>query len=228
MKNGRELVDVNAFVLIRFLFATGFPDLCRKLGVRSGKKAPTDFFQKTFLDTLEQREKNKIKRNDFVSLLLDLKEHFTPLELAAESFLVYIGGFETSSTLMTFTLYELALHPEMQDRLREEINSTLDEQDKLTYETLLGMKYLDMVVNETLRMYPPIPSTTRKCMKDYPIPGTNLTIPAGASVEISAYAIQRDPEHYPDPLVFDPERFTAEMVKARNPFTFLPFGEGIA
>lgn len=226
MKNGRELVDVNAFVLIRFLFATAFPDLCRKLGVRSGKKAPTDFFQKTFLDTLEQREKNKIKRNDFVSLLLDLKEHFTPLELAAESFLVYIGGFETSSTLMTFTLYELALHPEMQDRLREEINSTLDEQDKLTYETLLGMKYLDMVVNETLRMYPPIPSTTRKCMKDYPIPDTNLTIPAGANVEISAYAIQRDPEHYPDPLVFDPERFTAEMVKARNPFTFLPFGEG--
>lgn len=63
-------------------------------------------------------------------------------------------------------------------------------------------------------------------MKDYPIPGTKLTIPKGASVELPVYSLQHDPEHYPEPEKFDPERFSAENVKARNPFTFLPFGEG--
>lgn len=176
---------------------------------------------------MEYREKNNIKRTDFVSLLLGLKNHFTPTELAAESFLVYSGGFETSSTLMTFTMYELALNPDIQTRVREEIKSALDQNNGvLTYEILFEMEYLDMVINESLRKYPPIPNGIRLCTKDYVIPGTNLRVDKGTSVEIATYSLHHDPEYYPEPSKFDPERFTPAQIKLRHPFTFLPFGEG--
>lgn len=118
-----------------------------------------DFFHKTFLNTLEQRIKNPIVRTDFVSLLLGLKNHFTQDELAAEGFLVYAGGFETSSTLTQFTLYELACQPEIQTRLRDEIKDGLEGNGgKLTYDLLHSLSYLNMVVQESLRKNPPIPS----------------------------------------------------------------------
>lgn len=159
-------------------------------------------------------------------MLLDLKHSFTPLELSAEAFLVFAGGFETSSTLMTFTMYELALNQDIQERLRVEIVSAIDENEgKLSYDVLVGLKYLDMVINESLRKYPPIPNHSRKCTKEYKIPETNLVIPKGTKIKLLAYSFQHDAEHFPDPEKFDPERFTPEMVKARNPFTFTPFGK---
>lgn len=204
-----------------------FTDLSRKLHIPLNPKEPADFFLSSFLQTLEYREKNNIKRNDFVSLLLGIKHSYTPTELAAESLLVFVGGSETSSTLITFTCYELALNFDMQQRLRDEINAEIEENDgNLTYEMLFGFKYLDMIVTESLRKYPPIPSALRQSTKEYTIPGTSLTIPKGTSIEIPVYSLQRDPEHYPEPNKFDPLRFTPENSKARNPFTYLPFGEG--
>lgn len=227
MKHGRRLVQPTAFELLKFFAAIGFPNLCRKLHVRIGPKEPTDFFLNTFLQTLEYRERNKIKRNDFVSLLLRLKDSFTPEELAAESFLVYIGGFETSSTLIIFTIYELALNHDIQEKLRDEIQMAVEENDgKLTYDSIFEAKYLEMVINESLRKYPPIPSLQRKCAKDFDIPGTNLRVPKGTSIELPVYALQHDDEYFPQPEKFDPERFSPENVKARDPFTYLPFGEG--
>jgi cytochrome P450 family 6 len=212
---------------LKFLFATGFPNLCRKLRIALTPKEAADFFLNSFLQTFEHREKNNIKRNDFVSLLLGLKNSYTPTELAAEGLLVFTGGSETSSTLIMFTCYELALNLDIQQRLRDEINSGLEENDgKLTYEMLYSLKYLDMVVSESLRKYPPIPGNLRKCTKDYTVPGTSMTISKGTSVQIFSYSLHRDPEYYPEPDKFDPERFTPENSKARNPFTYLPFGEG--
>lgn len=124
-------------------------------------------------------------------------------------------------------MYELALNSDIQRKLREEINSALNDNDgKLTYDLLFGFKYLDMVTNECLRKFPPIPNTARKCLNDYEIPGTSLVIPKGTFIEIPIYSIQHDPEYYPDPEKFDPERFTPENVKSRHSMTFLPFGDG--
>lgn len=82
------------------------------------------------------------------------------------------------------------------------------------------------MVKETLRYYPPIPNSLRKCGKDYEIPGTNLRIEKGTPVQLSHYSLHHDPEYYPDPYKFDPERFTPENIKTHTPFTYLPFGEG--
>lgn len=79
---------------------------------------------------------------------------------------------------------------------------------------------------ESLRKYPPAAALLRVAADDYKVPGTNYIIEKGRLVFIPAYAIQRDAEYYPDPEKFDPDRFSDEEVKNRNPYTFLPFGEG--
>ncbi|XP_070493748.1 probable cytochrome P450 6a13 [Chironomus tepperi] len=223
----RKLTNGSFLEAIKFLFSVEWPDLARKLHLTFVNKEVGDFFLKTFTQTLEDREKSQIDRNDFVKLLLGLKDVYTKEELAAEAFLVFAGGFETSSTLMTFALYELALNPDIQDRLREEITAGIEENDgKLTYDLLFGFKYLDMVVNEALRKYPPIPIPMRKCRTTYKVPGTELVIPDGTIIQINLYSLQRDPEYFPDPEKFDPERFSDENARNIKPFTNLPFGEG--
>ena len=125
-----------------------------------------------------------------------------------------------------YALYELALNPDIQQRLREEISNGIQENGgKLSYDLLFGFKYLDMITNESLRKYPPIPSVVRQCSKDFTLPGTNLVLEKGINVNIPVYSIQRDEEFYPQPEKFDPERFGAENVKNIKSFTFLPFGE---
>lgn len=139
-----------------------------------------------------------------------------------------ISGFETSSSLSVFTMYELALNPDIQKRLRQEIKSGIEENGgKLSYDVLFGLKYLDMVVNETLRKYPPAFIITRNSTKDFKIPGTEMIIPAKTDININVLSIHRDPEYYPDPDKFDPERFMPENVRNRKPFTFIPFGKKI-
>lgn len=226
-RHGKRLSILTSLEFVKFFFGNAFPNLSRKLHISLLPKEQSDFFLTNFLQTIEYREKNGIVRNDFVSLLLGLKDFYTPTELAGESFIVFLGGSETSSILITFACYELALNPEIQKRLRDEIKAGLNENDgKLTYEMLFGFKYLDMVINESLRKYPPIPAATRKCTTEYKIPGTDLIIPKGVQIQLPVYSLHRDPEHYPEPEKFDPERFNAENSKNRNPFTFLPFAEG--
>lgn len=124
-------------------------------------------------------------------------------------------------------MYELAQNPDIQQKLRDEINAGLESNDgKLTYEILSNLKYLDMVINETLRKFPPAFVIIRNSTKDFKIPGTEMVIPARTDIHINVLSIHRDPEYYPEPLKFDPERFSPENIQNRRPYTFIPFGDG--
>lgn len=79
---------------------------------------------------------------------------------------------------------------------------------------------------ETLRKYPPVPFISRRCLKDYIIPNTDVEIEKGIEVLIPILGLHRDPEYYPEPEKFIPERFSDEEKQIRFPFTYLPFGEG--
>lgn len=79
---------------------------------------------------------------------------------------------------------------------------------------------------ETLRKHPPVEVVTRICVKDYNIPGMDLTLKTGNRIQVSIAGIHHDPDYYPDPEKFDPERFTEENKSKRPPFSFLAFGEG--
>lgn len=82
------------------------------------------------------------------------------------------------------------------------------------------------MLTESLRKYPPVPILNREVTKDYKVPNTNNILKKGTGVIIPAYSIQHDAEYYPDPEKYIPERFLPEEAANRNPYTFLPFGEG--
>jgi cytochrome P450 family 6 len=214
---------------IKFFFINSFQKLSRKLGLMLNQKDAADFFLNVFAETIRYREENKdFVRNDFVELLLQMKEKgvLSFGEIAAESFIFYVGGFHTSASLMNFILYELAMNQAVQEELRNEIIGKLRENGgKLSYELLNEMKYLDMVVSEGLRKYPPINVLTRKCTKEYTIPNSNLVVPKGTQVTIPIYSLQRDPQYFPEPEKFDPERFSDKNIHKIRPFTYLPFGK---
>ena len=85
---------------------------------------------------------------------------------------------------------------------------------------------LFVIETETLRKYPPLPTLHRNTRNAYKVPGTNDIIDKGVEIIVPTYAIQHDPEFYPEPENFDPNRFDGEAAKQRNFMTWLPFGEG--
>lgn len=121
-----------------------------------------EFFLHAVKETVDHRVKNNIRRNDFLQLLIDMMEGEEPLnllEVSAQSFLFFVAGFETSSTTMTFALYELSENPDLQRTLREEINEALKQHNgKLEYEWVHGLKYLGQVLSGTYSS-----QTTFKC-----------------------------------------------------------------
>nr|CAD7462715.1 unnamed protein product [Timema tahoe] len=200
-------------------------------------KDVNDFFLGMVKETMSYREKNKVVRNDFLQLLIQLKNKgmvdedlvskMTDTLLAAQCFVFFLAGFETSSTTISCCLHELAVNPDIQERLRKEVDKVLIRHGgKITHEALHELEYMDAVVDETLRKYPPVGNLTRFCIKAYQMPGTNVKIDKETRVIIPVYAIHHDPKYYPDPEKFDPERFSDEHIKSRPNFTYLPFGEG--
>lgn len=233
---GREVFAINFVQKLKVRVRNSMPWLYDLLGYVVPPSEVTKFFTKIVGDTLEYRQENNIVRHDFLNILLELKNNpeklgdnikLTDTLLAAQAFVFFLAGFETSSTTMSNALYELALNTEMQDKLREEIREQLVESDgNLTYENIKKMSYLDGVFRETLRKYPPVTFIMRQSTDEYTFNGTKLTIPKDFKVWIPAYGIQRDPAIYPKPEVFDPERFTEDLMKTRHPMYYLPFGDG--
>lgn len=118
------------------------------------------------------------------------------------------------------------MNQDIQNRLRREIEEVLSNHDDvITYDGVMEMKYLEMVLNETLRMYPVNDTQFRKCAKDFKISRTKLTIPKDTLVMISSYALHRDERFFDKPNKFDPERFTDENIKKFHPFTYIPFSK---
>ncbi|XP_026818760.1 cytochrome P450 6k1-like isoform X2 [Rhopalosiphum maidis] len=186
------------------------------------------------------RQSTGQKRNDFLQLLLDSEtdldkndknkskdDVLTEAQVVAQSILFLIAGFETSSTLLTFTCYELAINQTIQVKLREEICSVLERYNgKCSYEAMQEMPLLDMVLMETLRMHPPVAQLERVSTQDYVVPDSNLLLKKGMTVQIPVIGLHYDPEYYPDPYKFDPNRFSPEEKAKRSHYVFLPFGTG--
>jgi cytochrome P450 len=136
------------------------------------------------------------------------------------------AGYETTATTLSFCSYELALNPECQEKLYEEINSAIDSNGEISYEALATLPYLDSVISETLRLYPPIIKLEREPITDYKLGDTGITLFKGQIVEIPVYAIHHSEEYYPNPENFNPSRFMPQNRDQIIPYTYLPFGAG--
>ncbi|CAG2177864.1 unnamed protein product, partial [Oppiella nova] len=140
-------------------------------------------------------------------------------EMAAQGIAFFFAGFDTTAAALTHAIFYLSVHPECQQILYDELKTCED----FTYETLVHLKYLNAVINETLRLTPSITRMQRECLQDYNLGNTGITIPKGASVEIYPYAIHQDPDYWPNPNDFLPDRW---FKPSHHPCAYLPFGGG--
>lgn len=138
--------------------------------------------------------------------------------------IVFFNRFETSSSVMTFCSYELALNQDIQDRLRAEIDEVLkNHNEEVSYDAIADMKYLSKVINETMRKYPIFDTGMRQSLREFKIPNSELVIPANTMIMIPTIGLHYDDRFYENPDKFDPERFNDENVQKRHPLAFIPF-----
>lgn len=145
--------------------------------------------------------------------------------------ILFIFSFDTTSTLLQTTCYELMKNPDIQLELYNEIDSVAStlEGKSISFEELHKMTFLDMVVSEGLRKWPPIIQTNRICTKDYDVVlgnGKTITIKKDQQILFPYYHIQNDPAYFPNPEKFDPHRFGNENKGSIVQGTYLPFGLG--
>ncbi|KAG8174241.1 hypothetical protein JTE90_025806 [Oedothorax gibbosus] len=138
-------------------------------------------------------------------------------ELVAQCVIFFIAGYDTTASTLSLASYFLALNPDVQEKVRTEVDEALKESDgELTY--VKSMKYLDNIISETLRLYPPIHRLERSADTDYKLKNTEITLRKGMLVSVPIYGMHRDPNFYPDPEKFDPDRFTPEEKAKRDPY----------
>ncbi|KAM5261910.1 cytochrome P450 3A12-like isoform 2-T2 [Hipposideros larvatus] len=235
VKNIKKLLNfniLNPLILSIVLFPFLIP-VFEALNIFVFPKPLTDFFTKSIKKIKESRLNDKRKhRVDFLQLMInsqnsketDTHKALSDLELVAQSIVFIFAGYETTSTSLSFLMYILATHPDVQQKLQEEIDSTFPNKAPPTYDALVQMEYLDMVVNETLRLFPVLARIERVCKKDVEING--VFIPKGTVVIMPSFVLHRDSAFWPEPEEFRPERFSKQNKDSINPYIYLPFGTG--
>ena len=193
------------------------------------------YFNEIVKEIIQNRRQQGITgRKDLLQLMMTATDETTVEgvsrlsddEVEAQSVLFLLAGYETSSNTLAFTLYHLAVNPDVQDKLRSEINEAMETyaRKKPQHEIAQNIEYLDCVIKEAQRLCPPAAFINRECDEDFDLNG--IHIPAGTEVVIPIYALHHDPDAWEDPEKFDPERFRGPAKDARHAFQFLPFGAG--
>lgn len=184
-----------------------------------------------------RKEDPSLIRKDFIQTVMEMMQHankddkvkFTVEKCAAQAFLFYTAGYETSAATSSYCMYELSKSPEWLERARAEVDAVMKRNGgRILYEDLGELKVLDMCIKEAMRKYPAVPILNRECTKEYKIPGSEQhVIPKGMPVIVPIYGLQMDPKHFPEPERFDPSRFEAENVKVDMPFYPVSGGGGM-
>ncbi|GBO35199.1 Cytochrome P450 4V2, partial [Araneus ventricosus] len=169
------------------------------------------------------------KRKPFLELLLEyhLKDpSFTEKDVREEVDTFMFAGHDTSSVTVSWVLYCLGVYQEIQKKVHEELENIFEteENNKISRETLTRMKYLECVIKETMRLYPTVPIILRE--NNQPLKVLGHIIHPRTTCGIFIFGLHRDPESFPDPEIFDPDRFLPENSKNRHPYAFVPFSAG--
>ncbi|XP_011297739.1 cytochrome P450 4V2 [Fopius arisanus] len=144
-------------------------------------------------------------------------------EVRDEIITTFVGLNDTIGGLLCFVTLMLAMHPEVQEKARGEVKEVVGDEE-VTTEAICQLVYIDMIVRETIRLFPVGPLLPR--ISTEPIELTSCTVPEGCSLYMVPFATHRDPRYWNKPEEFIPERFTPENSKNRHPFAYLPFSSG--
>ncbi|GBP50388.1 Probable cytochrome P450 9f2 [Eumeta japonica] len=257
---GQRLSNLTFPEKITLLMITVLPSLTAKLDMKLFPEEITNFFRDILKSTIEYREKNNVERPDMIQLLMEAAKgtlisskedndidfanaegvelkpekpirKWTINDLTAQAFIFFAAGFDTAGSAIVLAIHELAINPDIQQKLYEEIKQVSHDKRTLTYEVIQEMKYLDMVMNETLRKWASALVLNCLCNKTYYLPPVRegakpYKVEKGTKVYNIVNSIHMDEKYYPDPERFKPERFSEENKKHIKPFTFMPFGMG--
>ncbi|NXH62002.1 CP4B1 protein, partial [Rhabdornis inornatus] len=186
--------------------------------------------RKALLSNEKERDKiQKKKHLDFLDILLCSKDAngvgLSDEDLCAEVDTFMFEGHDTTASGISWLFYCLAIHPEHQQRCREEIQSILGDRDSIEWEDLGKMTYTTMCIKESLRLFPPVPAVSRQLSKPVTFPD-GRSLPEGCLVALNIFAIHRNRDVWEDPEVYDPLRFSPENSAQRHSHAFLPFSAG--
>lgn len=196
--------------------------------------AAVDSLNELVYGIIEAKKKDNKNPNDLLSRFMDPGgdlEGLNPEELRDEVMTIFIAGHETSANVLMWVFYELSRHPEVEARIFEEVTA-LGERE-LVYDDLHHLIYTAQVLNETMRLYPPVWHLGRMNLTEDEIGG--YPIPKGSHVRMSPLVIHRHPDYWEKPDEFNPDRFYKKMedgtyskteLEPPTPFTFIPFGAG--
>jgi cytochrome P450 len=186
------------------------------------------------LDTLiyriiDERRGTPDDRGDLLSMLLLARDdeedggRMSDAQLRDETLTIFLAGHETTANALAWTWHLLAHHPDVEERLHQEIDAVLDGRPG-SAEDVPRLPYTRWVLAESMRLYPPAWAVGRRAIEDVEIGG--YTIPKGTVVLFSQYLLHRDARFFPDPNRFDPDRWLPERQKTRPKFAYFPFGGG--
>jgi cytochrome P450 len=223
----RRLTDIVVNLRPSLLDLFGFPQWIPRLHSRR-YRAAIAAFEALVARFLAERRSGQGARDDLLSLLLAARdaetgEGMSDRQLRDEILTIFLAGHETTANALAWTWYLLARHPRAEARLHDELDRVLGGRPP-SFADLAELKWSRMVVEEAMRLYPPAHTIVRTALGEDRLGG--LRVPPGASITISTYALHRNPNLWPDPERFDPERFAPAAVAARHRFAYLPFGGG--
>ncbi|KAK9507343.1 hypothetical protein O3M35_007219 [Rhynocoris fuscipes] len=219
------------------------PKLYDLLRIRMLDKEYWIKFERILKETIEYRKRDNVRKQDFLQGMMDLMENcdagmekkyfpdntrmpcYDMQTLICQSLLLYAAGVETSALTLTYFFYEIAAHPEIQEKCRKEIESVIKQtEDDVDISDLPKLEYLGAALQETLRVHAPLTLITRECTKNYKIPETDLILEKGTLVLMTPNGSQMDPNYFVEPEKFKPERFLNGDNITRG--TYYPFGIG--
>jgi cytochrome P450 len=187
------------------------------------------FLDDLVLGVIARRRRSGEDRGDLLSLMLSAVDEeggggtMTDRQLRDESVNLILAGNETTATALSWAVYLLSEHPDVQDKLRAEIDAVLAGRSP-TADDVEHLPYTAQVIDEAMRLYPPVYATSRAAIEPVEIGGYPL--PRGAQVNLVPYITHRDPRWFDDPESFRPERFAPDAPRPIPAFAYYPFGAG--
>ena len=235
---GRKATDFEGVLSLKFMMIRNFSMIAKLFNIRIFTESTNRFFTRLITSNIATRKEKGISRPDLLQMMMEAKDKnndnqkLSLQQITANAVLFFFGGIDTLSTTVCFVAHEIALNSEVQKRLHEEIDSILEEcKGQATYNEINNMPYLEAVISEALRLYPPAGFIDRVCNRKFEIPPVlpgkkSVTLEPGMAVYIPVFALQRDPNYFENPEKFDPERFFGDNKVNVNSPTYLPFGIG--
>nr|ACO55746.1 cytochrome P450 [Bombyx mandarina] len=225
-----------------------WPSLFYALRLKLFPEVITMFFTDLLECAFKDRQRNLSQRQDFIDLFMKLRQikylvgdsiriikngrvqkvnlGVTDELLIAQCVSFLGAAFETPSTTLSTTFYDLAKNPKYQKRaIESDDNYFASNMNEIEFDSRIDDAACRLLSDETLRLLPSLANLTREVMEDYTFP-TGLKVEKGTRIHIPVYHLQRNPKYFPEPNKFDPRRFLPEAKQTIYPFTYMPFGEG--